>query len=77
MRERFDALFEAASEAVEQYLSVCPAVRVDDTDLAARIVVQIVESITHSLVIHPVGGATADTLVAETVLVLRRYLTRP
>lgn len=74
LRARFDALFEAASRAVAEYLRSCPDVRVRDPDLAARMVVQIVESITHSLVIHPAAGAGIDSLVAETVLLLRRYL---
>jgi AcrR family transcriptional regulator len=75
LRARFDALFEAASQAVAEYLRKCPEVSVGDPCLAARMVVQIVESITHSLVIHPAAGATPDSLVDETVQLLCRYLT--
>jgi AcrR family transcriptional regulator len=76
LRERFDALFEGAAIAVGAYLRASPEVTVDDPDRAARMVVQVVESITHSLVIHPGDDADVDAYVEETVTMLRRYLER-
>ncbi len=74
LRARFDELFEAAAGAIATYLRDSPEVDVDDPDRAARVVVQVVESITHSLVIHPTGDADVDAYAAETVTMLRRYL---
>jgi AcrR family transcriptional regulator len=74
LRARLEALFEAASDAVAAYLCASPEVDVADPDRAARMVVQVVESITHSLVIHPRDDADVDAYVAETVQMLRRYL---
>jgi AcrR family transcriptional regulator len=74
LRERFDTIFTAASVAVAQYLAVRPEVEVADIDRAARIVVQVVESLTHSLVIHPTTADPVDAYIDEAVLLLHRYL---
>lgn len=74
LRARFDELFDGAASAVASYLRASPEAHAADPDRAARVVVQVVESITHSLVIHPQGGADVDAYVEETVTMLRRYL---
>ena len=49
-------------------------VEVRDPELAARLVVTVVEAVTHKLVIHPDDERTADEYVEETVELLRGYL---
>ena len=75
LRARIDEVFDAAARRIAGYLRAHPEVAADDADLAARLVVQIVESITHNLVIHPATAADADKVAAEAVRVLTRYLT--
>ena len=75
LRGRIDNAFEAAARRIAAYLGDRPDVVAADVDLAARMVVQIVESITHNLVIHPTTAASTDQVAHETVLVLVRYLT--
>lgn len=77
LRVRFRTVFEAATTRVAAYLRECPDVDVDDVDLAARMVVQIVESITHNVVIHPTADTSASKITDETVRLLTRYLTSP
>lgn len=75
LRRRLDALAEAAAAAVAAYLRACPQVRVADPELAARLVVQTTESITHTLVIHPTPARSPDDYVDATVEMLAAYLT--
>lgn len=75
LRRRLDQLAEAAADALASYLRACPEVRVADPELAARLVVQTVESITHTLVIHPAPGRAPAAYVDATVAMLAAYLT--
>lgn len=75
LRRRLDQLAEAAADAVAAYLRASPEVHVADPALAARLVVQTVESITHTLVIHPAPARTPAAYVDATVDMLAAYLT--
>ena len=78
LRRRLTTLEAALTAGVASYLRACGA-EVDparDPDVAARLVVQVVETVTHELVIRPAGGTSVETYVAETVALLRGYLAR-
>ena len=80
LQERLDAGQQAAVEAVEAWLSRRPEVDIVDTALAAELVVQTIEGVTHRLVIHPQANRAPGDYATETVDLLWRYLcvgTRP
>nr|WP_246344836.1 TetR/AcrR family transcriptional regulator [Conexibacter arvalis] len=74
LRRRLDALATAATAAVADWLRAVPEVRVADPKLAARLVVQVTESVTHNLVIHADPDRSPDRWAAETVALLEAYL---
>jgi AcrR family transcriptional regulator len=74
LQERLDVIQRIAVEAVQAWLSSRPEVDVADTGLAAELVVQTVEGVTHGLVIHPRPGHEPPDYAAETALLLLRYL---
>jgi AcrR family transcriptional regulator len=75
LRDRLERLFDLASTALAGYLASLPDVTVADVRLAAQLVVQTVEAITHGLVIHPRAQISAEAYASETVTMLERYLT--
>ncbi|CAB4929898.1 unannotated protein [freshwater metagenome] len=75
LRRRLERTVEAAVEAVHGYLVARPEVRVPDHAVAAQLVVQVAESVTHGLVLHPQDGADPEAYVRETERMLVRYLT--
>lgn len=75
LRRRLDRTVEAAVAAVTGYLQRRPEVKVPDHVVAAQLVVQVAESVTHGLVISPRDGADPDAYVRETERMLVRYLT--
>lgn len=60
---------------VEWMLGVFPEVQVADSALAAAIVVQTVEALTHKLVVHGPRDRELDAYVEEIVRLVTRYLT--
>jgi AcrR family transcriptional regulator len=64
------------AERVADYLRAQPEVTVPDADLAATVVVQVVEGLTHKLVVHGPRG-TPDAEVDELVALVTAYLTAP
>lgn len=74
LRRRLDALFAGAVAAVAAWLRVAPGARAVDPELAAELVVQVTESVTHNLVIHPSPGRSPERYAAETVALLEAYL---
>jgi AcrR family transcriptional regulator len=74
LRRRLDGLATQAADAIAAWLRACPEVRVADPVLAARLVVQTVESITHTLVIHPAADRPPAAWTAATVDMLAAYL---
>ena len=77
LRARLAGIFELASAALADYLDSCPEVAVADPRLAAEVVIQSIEAITHGLVIHPRTQIAPEEYARETVTMLERYLTRP
>ena len=76
LRERLDGIFAVAVAAVARFLDAHPDVRLADVDAAARLAVQVIESVTHQLVVHD-DGAGVDRLTRETVRMLALYLQAP
>ena len=74
LQERLEVTQRIAVEAVQAWLSSRPEVDAADTHLAAELVVETVEGVTHGLVIHPRPGHEPPDYAAETVLLLLRYL---
>jgi AcrR family transcriptional regulator len=76
LRRRLTALNAALVAAVAGYLRACgDEVAPDrDPDVAARLVVQVIETVTHDLVIRPGDGTSTDTYISETVALLHGYL---
>ena len=74
LQERLNATQRFAVEAVQAWLASRREVGVADTWLAAELVVQAVEGVTHGLVIHPRPGREPTDYATETVILLTRYL---
>lgn len=75
LRRRLEALTTVAEQAVEAWLRSRPSVRVADPALAAQLVVQVTETVTHRLVIHPDDARAPERYRDETVALLAAYLT--
>lgn len=75
LRRRVDRTVEAAVAAVTGYLEARPEVVPADRGLAAQIVVQVAETITHGLVLSPREDTDPEAYVAEAERMLVRYLT--
>jgi AcrR family transcriptional regulator len=77
LRRRLEALEEAVTDSVAAYLRCAPGVDpARDPALAARMVVQVVETVTHELTLRPRGMAV-DAYVDEAVALLTPYLAGP
>src|SRR5436309_2030751 len=74
IRKRAHASFDSASALIAEYLAKCPQVTAPDPTLAAGMVAQVVDELTHGAVIHPRDGADAEVYARETVTMLERYL---
>ncbi len=77
IRRTLDRLFDRACDVLTRYLASRPEVDVADVRLAAQLVVQSVEAITHGLVIHPRATIVAERYAQEAVTMLERYLIAP
>lgn len=75
LRQRLDETANLAAAAITAYLAARPEVTVGDLPLAAQLVAQTAESVTHGLVIHPRDEQSPEAYAAETVTLLTRYLT--
>jgi AcrR family transcriptional regulator len=74
LRRRLEALEGAATGAIAAYLHAREDVDRDPAR-AARMVVQVVETVAHELVLRP-GDVAVDDHVDEAVILLTRYLNR-
>jgi AcrR family transcriptional regulator len=74
LRERLERVFELASAALAGYLARAPEVTVADPRLAAQLVVQTVEAVTHGLVIHPRAQTAPEAYAREAARMLLAYL---
>jgi AcrR family transcriptional regulator len=79
LRRRLAALDRAASEAVAAYLRARPGELAPGRDpaLAARLAVQVIETVTHNVVLRPDPGVSTDTYISETVALLEGYIGVP
>jgi AcrR family transcriptional regulator len=75
LRDRLERAFEDASVALARYLASRPEVTITNVPVAAQLVVQSLESITHGLVIHPRAQIAPDAYTREAATMLERYLT--
>ncbi|MEV4419646.1 TetR/AcrR family transcriptional regulator [Patulibacter sp. NPDC049589] len=75
LRHRVERTMAAAVEAVTGYLESRPEVVPSDRRIAAHLVVQVAESVTHNLVINPRDGTDPEEYVRQTEQMLVRYLT--
>jgi hypothetical protein len=75
LRDRLERAFEDVSTALANYLASRPEVTVTDVRVAAQLVVQSLEAITHGLVIHPRAPIAPDAYAREAATMIERYLT--
>lgn len=75
IRDRLDAAFDRATESLARYLDFRAEVTVPDTTVAAQLVIQSLEAITHGLVIHPRADVSLSAYTEATMMMLDRYLT--
>jgi AcrR family transcriptional regulator len=75
LRARLDALAAAATAGVAAWLRACDEVRVADVELAAALVVQTIENVTHTLAIHPAASRPPQAWADATVDMLAAWLT--
>ena len=74
LQDRLEQTFAAAVTVIETWLRARPEVSVANPRLAAELVVQVIEGVTHRLVIHPQGSGKAPEYAAQTVSLLTGYL---
>jgi hypothetical protein len=74
LRQAIGALEDDQIAATEAILRMHPEVRVADPALAARLVVQVIESLTHTVVIHPRPGEHPDDYTAAITALVNGYL---
>lgn len=74
LRRRLAEAERTIADRVAAYLRAQPEVRVPDVDLAAVVIVQTVEALTHKLVVHG-ERASRDALAEEMVSLLTAYVT--
>jgi AcrR family transcriptional regulator len=75
LRDRLQRTFDQASATLARYLASQPDVTVTDIRLAAQLVVQSIEAVTHGLAIHPHAEIAPDAYAGEAATMLERYLT--
>ncbi len=75
IRVRLDAAFDWATLSLAGYLDRRAEVTVPDTTLAAQLVIQTLEAVTHGLVIHPRADVSPSLYTEAATTMLVRYLT--
>jgi AcrR family transcriptional regulator len=75
LKAHLDELQRAAVAAIAYYLEQCGEVRVDDLHTAARLIVTVIESVTHNLAIDTDNETEWQTIAASTVAMLCGLLT--
>jgi AcrR family transcriptional regulator len=76
-RQRVFEMEREATARLEAYLRANPGISRRDPALAAAVVVQCVEGMTHKLVVHGGGDAMIDAYVEELVALVTSYLATP
>jgi AcrR family transcriptional regulator len=75
LQRRLEELTTTVVAGVAAYLRARPEVTTDP-EITARLTVQVIESVTHNLVIHPTTRDRTDDYAAATVEMLAAYATR-
>lgn len=70
----FEAVEQDLNDKVTELLRHHPQVGVNNVELSAYLVVQILETMTHKLVLHPSKLHSLEDCMDEMVRVLQRYL---
>jgi AcrR family transcriptional regulator len=73
-RQRLYAIEHEVTARVESYLRSHPQITRRDPGLAAAVVVQCVEGLTHKLIVHGEGDAVTEPYVEEMVALVTSYL---
>lgn len=76
-RRRVGEIERQEAARVEAYLRAHPGLTRRDPTLAATVIVQCVEGMTHKLVVHGDGEASSDQWVEELVALVTAYLAAP
>lgn len=76
-RQRVAAIESASTARLEAYLRARPKLTRRDPALAAAVVVQCIEALTHKLVVHGDGDAANESYVDEMVALVTAYLATP
>jgi len=67
-------IFEETSERIETILTNTPSIRMKNPALAARLVVQTIEALTHWYVLYAHDEIDSDEFIDEAFAILRGYL---
>jgi AcrR family transcriptional regulator len=76
-RQRVAAIEAEITARLEAYLRARPEITCRDPALAATVIVQCVEALTHKLIVHGDGGTGTDVYVEEMVALVTSYLAAP
>lgn len=74
VRDELEALEDALIEITASAIAADPSIARGDVRLAAAIVVNTIEGLTHRLVLHPQAGADRERVAAEITTLVRAYL---
>jgi Tetracyclin repressor-like, C-terminal domain len=72
--EELEAQERALVEVIARALAADPACSAKDPRLAASVVVNVIESLTHRLVLHPPAGSNPAAVSREITSLVRAYL---
>jgi AcrR family transcriptional regulator len=74
VRDELEALEDALIEITATAIAADPSIARGDVQLAAAIVVNTIEGLTHRLVLHPQAGADRERVAREITTLVRAYL---
>jgi AcrR family transcriptional regulator len=74
VRDELEALEDALIEITATAIAADPSIAGGDIQLAAAIVVNAIEGLTHRLVLHPQAGADQELVAGEITKLVRAYL---
>lgn len=73
-RQRVAAIEDAITARLADYLRMRPDLTRRDPDLAAAVIVQCIEALTHKLIVHGDGDVATERYVEEMVALVTSYL---
>jgi AcrR family transcriptional regulator len=77
LKKRLDEAEAQAIAGLTIYLGTCDEVTLFDIETAARLVVTVIESVTHNIALNMADDEEWNATAAHTVEMLHAYLTRP